>query len=108
VKFHQPEILSCLQFNPNFQRNGKFILTDKTEKKMFEEKQMLPKRKKIQMPEIFPHYENKFTKTFRHTDILHTFTKFWFGVFYLDFFVTNQLNVSEFLPSQIRKILISY
>ena len=46
-------------------------------------------------------------KTFRLTDILHIFTKFYFGVFHHDFFV-NQLNISKFLPPQIRKTLISY
>ena len=53
---------------------------------------------------IVPHYENKFTKTFRPTDILHIFTKFssWF------FFVTNEVNISKFLPPQICKTLISY
>ena len=31
------------------------------------------------------HYENKFTKTFRPTDILHIFTKFQFGKSFLFF-----------------------
>ena len=50
------------------------------------------------------HYENKFTKTFRPTNILHIFTKF----FIMIFFVTNQLNISKFLSLQLRKTLISY
>ena len=33
---------------------------------------------------VNPHYENKFTKTFKPTDILHIFTKFQFGVFFRD------------------------
>ena len=43
------------------------------------------------------HYENKFTKTFRPTNILHIFTKFQFGVFHHDFFfASKQLNISKF------------
>ena len=36
------------------------------------------------------------------------FTKFYFGIFHHDFFLTNQLNISKFLPLQRRKTLISY
>ena len=55
------------------------------------------------------HYENKFTKKFRPTNILHIITKFYFGVFRIEIlFVTNQLNINKFLPLQRRKILISY
>ena len=36
---------------------------------------------------LYIHYENKFTKTFRPTNILHIFTKFFFGVFHHDFFL---------------------
>ena len=32
------------------------------------------------------HYENKSRKTFRPTNILYIFTKFWFKVFHRDFF----------------------
>ena len=36
---------------------------------------------------IYPlHYDNKFTKTFRLTNILHINAKFEFGVFHQDFF----------------------
>ena len=53
------------------------------------------------------HYENKSTKTFRLIDILHSLN-FSLEFFIMMFFVTNQLNISEFLPPRIRKTSISY
>ena len=52
------------------------------------------------------HYENKFAKTFRLLIFFIYSLNFSLEFFIMIFFLTNQLNISKFLPPQIRKTLI--
>ena len=54
------------------------------------------------------HYENKFTKTINLLIFCIYLLNFSLEFFIMIFFVTNQLNISKFLPPRLRKTLISY
>ena len=54
------------------------------------------------------HYENKFTKTLDLLIFCIYLLNFSLEFFIMIFFVTNQLNISKFLPLQIGRTLVSY